>query len=108
MQPTRTQVQRSLDALERSPTELTASGHGYGGTPGFGAAAPQDRESGEPGETEAIADIPAGLVERLAGARQVRVDRIDEARLRLRAGDEPTADDVADRLVGRLVCDRLR
>ena len=87
MQPTRTQIERSLDALEQTETEGVAE---------------SDLRS------TLSRDIPAGLVERLAALRLMRVDRIAEARLRLEAGHGPTADDLADRLVGRLVCDRLR
>ena len=38
----------------------------------------------------------------------VRDDRLAEARERLETGEHPSADDLAGRMVGRLVCDRLR
>ena len=81
------QIERSLDALEQAETEGVAE---------------SDRRS------TLNQEVPAGLVERLAALRLMRVDRIAEARVRLEAGHGPTADDLADRLVGRLVCDRLR
>jgi hypothetical protein len=87
VQPTNTQVQRSLDALL------------HGSAPAGAAVV---------GEAEAPADLPAGLVERLQQSSGVRPDRCEEARERMAAGDEPSADDLADRMVGRLVCDRLR
>ena len=85
MQVTELQVQRSLQAL----TER------------------------DPDDTDSIADataggVPDGLVERLAGAPTVRDDRLAEALERLETGDRPSADDLAGRMVGRLVCDRLR
>jgi hypothetical protein len=52
--------------------------------------------------------VPDGLVELLAGASLIRDDRLAEARQRLESGDQPTADALAQRMVGRLVCDRLR
>ncbi|HVN50313.1 MAG TPA: hypothetical protein VMT43_02715 [Acidimicrobiales bacterium] len=84
MQVTDLQVQHSLRALaERSPTP----------------SAPARSVAGE---------VPEGLVERLAEAPAVRDDRLAEARERLETGDQPSADDLAGRMVGRLVCDRLR
>ncbi len=38
----------------------------------------------------------------------IRDDRLAEVRLRLEAGEQPSAEDLAQRMVGRLVCDRLR
>ena len=38
----------------------------------------------------------------------IRDDRMAEARQRLEAGEQPSAEDLAQRMVGRLVCDRLR
>jgi predicted amidophosphoribosyltransferase len=84
MQVTELQVQRSLQALSESPAAPTTT-------------------------SKAAADeVPAGLVEQLAGAPSVRDDRLAEARERLETGEQPTADDLAGRMVGRLVCDRLR
>jgi hypothetical protein len=90
MQPTDIQVQRSLAAL-REPAFL-------GDPDGFGVA-----------EGDVLTEqLPRGLVERLESTPAVRADRLAEARLRLQAGEVPTADDLANRMVGRLVCDRLR
>ena len=83
MQVTELQVQRSLQALNESPPAATTS-------------------------SRAADEVPEGLVERLAGAPAVRDDRLAEARERLETGEQPTADDLAGRMVGRLVCDRLR
>jgi hypothetical protein len=84
MQVTEVQVQRSLEAL----------------TTDVGRA---DR----PVESHLDA-VPAGLVERLAGASSIRDDRLEDARRRLAEGDQPSAEALAQRMVGRLVCDRLR
>lgn len=53
-------------------------------------------------------ELPDGLIERIQQTPGVRLDRLAEARERMAAGDQPTADDLANRMVGRLVCDRLR
>lgn len=90
MQPTDNQVQRSLAALReldsrRDPAGLLVA------------------------EGELTTDqLPSGLVERIENTPSVRADRLEEARLRLATGEVPTADDLANRMVGRLVCDRLR
>lgn len=85
MQPTEIQVERSLQALQ-SETEVGAA-HGHG--------------SGE-------GDLPVGLVELLAEAPAVRLDRVVDARMRMESEEQPSADDLARRVVGRIVCDRLR
>jgi hypothetical protein len=85
MQVTELQVQRSLQAL----TDHAAYDDDATAKPSAGA-------------------VPEGLVERLAEAPAVRDDRLAEARERLETGDGPSADDLAGRMVGRLVCDRLR
>ena len=85
MQVTELQVQRSLQALNEPLAD------------------------GSPSPARAAADdVPEGLVERLAGAPAVRDDRLAEACERLETGEQPSADDLAGRMVGRLVCDRLR
>ena len=83
MQVTETQVQHSLAALTGSP-------HPAGG------------------EARRDDAVPAGLVEQLTEASPIRGDRLAEARRRLESGDQPSAEDLAQRMVGRLVCDRLR
>ncbi len=71
------------------------------------------------GEGEMIADlvemapvatnpVPEGLIEQLAGLPPIRDERLARARHRLEAGEQPTAEALAQRMVGRLVCDRLR
>ena len=87
MQPTNTQVERSLAALEAPGIDPDLRG----------------------AESELrIGDLPDGLVQRIADSPGVRPDRLAEARERMAAGDQPDADELADRMVGRLVCDRLR
>jgi len=85
MQVTELQVQRSLHALS-----LRSS------------------DPAEPGPDHGTDAVPAGLVERLAEAPAVRHDRLAEATERLHTGAQPTSEDLAGRMVGRLVCDRLR
>lgn len=83
MQPTEIQVQRCLQSL-------LAGGGAAGAT---------------------LADdvvVPDGLVEFLAETPGVRLERMADARMHLASDSQPTADDLADRLVGRLVCDRIR
>lgn len=84
MQPTDLQVERSLAALRLGDVDEHGAGPG------------------------AIAEMPPGLVEELAAAPPVRPDRLAEARQRLAVGEQPDADALAARMVGRLVCDRLR
>lgn len=89
MQPTNEQVERSLAALrsgdprtDRAPRRQLAHA---------GARS-------VPGEIEqALRDVPA-----------VRSDLVAKARERLESGDQPTAQELADRILGRFVCDRLR
>ena len=96
MQPTNTQVERSLAALRLgAPAPPMASA---------GALVAERHDAGAAG----AADVPDGLLERLERASGVRPERLEEARERMASGDEPSADDLADRMVGRLVCDRLR
>jgi hypothetical protein len=91
MQPTDLQVERSLQALQASPTV-------------------DQRLFAEAGarETPVVDEVPPGLLDRLLQAPPVRLDRLAEARSRLANGTQPSDDDLARRLVGRLVCDRLR
>jgi hypothetical protein len=89
MQPTNEQVERSLAALrsespvtDRAPRRELA----HAGAPSV------------PGEVEhVLRSVPA-----------VRSDRVERARERLESGDQPTAQELADRILGRFVCDRLR
>ncbi|MCC5953263.1 MAG: hypothetical protein JJU45_14310 [Acidimicrobiia bacterium] len=88
MQPTKTQVTKTLEALRATA-----------GAPPTGAAA-----------TPLIpaVELPDGVIEQILGSPSLRSERLDEARRRLEAGDHPSDDDLAERMVGRLVCDRLR
>ena len=87
MQPTKNQVEQSLAALETDE--------------------PRSHESHEV-VAHAIDSLPAGLLEQLERTIDVRPDRLDQARARLEHGIDLPADELADRIVGRLVCDRLR
>lgn len=93
MQPTELQVQRSLEALR---TANAAGADGDGG--------PAEVE----GPAEVMIDVPTEVLRHLESQPAVRPDRLAEARERLAAGDQPTAEALAQRMVGRLVCDRLR
>ena len=84
MQPTDLQVQQSLRALEEGALDDSQ---------------PNPDESGS---------AVAGLLELLSRAPAMRLDRMVDARMRMVAGVQPTDDDLASRMVGRLVCDRLR
>lgn len=84
MQPTEQQVQRSLAALRAAGTERTARG------------------------STIYVDVPDGLLDLLLSSPPLRLDRMAEAMRRLAGGQQPSDDDLARRLVGRLVCDRLR
>lgn len=55
-----------------------------------------------------VEEVPTEALRRLAGTPLLRRERLEQARRRLFAADRPSAEDIADRLVGRLVCDRLR
>jgi len=94
MQVTELQVQRSLHAL----TSPDPSPAGDTPDPGPDGTGPGD----EP------VTCPEGLVEALAGTPAIRDDRLAELRRRLETGEQPSAEDLAQRMVGRLVCDRLR
>jgi hypothetical protein len=87
VQPTEIQVQRSLAALREAAEPI-----------------------GDSGEHEDVSPdgLPDGLVELLSTAPAIRLERMVDARRRLDGGSQPSDEDLADRLVGRLVCDRLR
>ena len=95
MQPSTTQVAHSLAALEaRVP-------------PGPTPAAADHDGAGAP-EADLISSLPAGLLAELEHTIDVRHERLAEARARIEHGDDLPAGELADRIVGRLVCDRLR
>jgi hypothetical protein len=85
MQPTELQVQRSLEALQQADLDTTDTRDGHG-----------------------AGDLPNDVLERLSEQPAVRPDRLAEARQRLADGEQPSAEALAQRMVGRLVCDRLR
>jgi hypothetical protein len=58
--------------------------------------------------SKALRALPAGLLADLERTVDIRSDRLDAARARLLHVDDLSADELADRIVGRLVCDRLR
>ena len=100
MQVTELQVQRSLQALTGPgvPRWTLRS------TPTPPSARPSADGPDDPGTST----CPEGLVEQLSGSPAIRDDRLAEARRRLESGEQPSDEDVAQRMVGRLVCDRLR
>jgi hypothetical protein len=95
MQPTESQVQRSLAALRAA----TACPDG-----------PDDRRERATGtrEVDHAPEVPDEVLERLRAEPAVRPDRLAAARRRLAVGDVPSDEALAERMVGRLVCDRLR
>ncbi len=93
MQPTDVQVQRTLAALEVEPA-IAAGGPSRG----------ISRDTLD----IVLRDLPAGLLEGLGRTPALRTDRLEEARDRLVHGAAPSSDELADRIVGRMVCDRLR
>jgi hypothetical protein len=96
MQPTELQVQHSLRALTEAPADALTE-HSGSGEPLSGAAPPDELD-----------DFAADVAARLREASSVRDDRVASARAGLEAGEQPSAEALAQRMVGRLVCDRLR
>lgn len=92
MQPTNLQVKRSLEALELGATPVLVA----------------DPILADPGGSDDDTDLCSVVAAGLGSDPVIRADRLEEARQRLADGFHPTADDLADRMVGRLVCDRLR
>ncbi len=86
MQPSELQVERSIVALGQD----------------------RKRPRHDAGTSPDRVDLLTSLLEQIGASPRVRQDRVDAARARLAGGQEPTADDVATMLVGRMVCDRLR
>lgn len=85
MQPTEMQVERSLAALRA------------GAIGGSGA-----------GDPIVVSEVPPAVHEALASAPELRLERLEEVRRRLDGGQQPTDEELAGRMVGRIVCDRLR
>lgn len=94
MQPTDVQVQRTLAALEIDVNALPA--------PSTSGRIPRDTLQ------VLLSELPPGLLEALEDPATPRSDRLAEARDRLAQGASPSSDELAGRIVGRLVCDRLR
>lgn len=94
MQPTDTQVQRSLAALRSQAGDVDVDIDASRIHPAI--------------DPHVVAELPEGLVARLCDGPGVRADRLADAQLRLATGEQPSAEDLAGRMVGRLVCDRLR
>ncbi len=91
MQPTNRQVERSLAALlADDPTGTPA------GRDGEARSGPEERA------------VPDGVLEAIHALPAVRSDRLDEARSLVAAGSYPDAEVLAQKMVGRIVCDRLR
>ena len=90
MQPTEVQVERTLAALRDEPVP--------------------ERHGAIPRSTLDLMlhELPDGLLESLETKPAPRGDRVQEVRDRIEHGDEPSDDELANRIVGRLVCDRLR
>ncbi len=121
MQPTEQQVQRSLDALRtrspdavgmRSPDAVGMRSPDAVGTRSLDAVGMDgtrlrgaERWSGDVCRLD---DLPTEVFTRLLETPALRSDRLERARRRLARGDTPTAEDLAERMIGRLVCDRLR
>ncbi len=95
MQPTDRQVEASLDYLRTTAQTRRDA-----------LAALVAEARSEPTD-EGRAELPEGILERIRQAPDLRSDRLAEARQRVAAGDQPDADALAARMVGRLVCDRL-
>jgi len=93
MQPTDVQVERTLAALQDAPQA----------DKGGRAAATIDRDLLD----DVLDQLPEGLLDGLGAGPSLRPDRLEEARGRLADGVAPTDDELANRIVGRLVCDRL-
>jgi hypothetical protein len=98
MQPTEQQIQRSLEALRTDGTRRGGADLRSGDV--FFA--------GRGDELCRLDDVPTEVFARLLEAPLVRADRLEQARRRLARGDTPTAEDLATRMIGRLLCDRLR
>lgn len=87
MRPTKLQVSKCLEALEAEHQSTV---------PTSAASAAVDEQ------------FVIDLTETLAAQEAIRHDRVADARLLLDPRLSPPASDVADAVVRRLVCDRLR
>jgi hypothetical protein len=97
MTPTNRQVECTLAALAKAPTRSRVST----------AIAPLHLAANHSG----LDQLPDGLLERLALLEPEtpgRHDYLAKVSDRLEHGDRPTSDQLANRIVARMVCDRLR
>jgi len=105
MHVTELQVQRSLQAL-------TNEVPGQSSAPDPSAPTLVDSPDEDVIEADhhghSVDELPDGLVEQLTHSSSIRDGRLDEVRRRLQSGEQPSAEALARRMVGRLVCDRLR
>lgn len=95
MQPTELQVERSLAALQGPEAPGTVGEVISSASMGAGPGSPSP-------------EVPADVRRRVDEVPELRVERLEEARRRLEVGEQPSADALARRMVGRIVCDRLR
>jgi hypothetical protein len=86
MQPTEQQIQRSLEALRTRSAGVS-----------------------EPTSADVRVElVPPAVALRLRQEPVLRVEHLERARRRLARGDTPSAEALAERMIGRLLCDRLR
>ena len=52
--------------------------------------------------------VPSDALDRVSKLPEIRQERVDRALARLAAGRGPTNQELADQVIGRMVCDRLR
>jgi len=95
MRPSDEQVRRSLAALRRAEEAERRA-----------AAEQAEREGGDQPAREPTV-LPPDVLERLLATPIIRPDAVERGRSRLASGDLE-ADDLAGKVIGRLVCDRLR
>lgn len=99
MRPTENQVMISL-------AELRGSGQGVSGADDD--FEPQHRHQSHHSHFQHEPDLSAEMISAVREAPEIRLDLLEEARNRLDRGEQPSADALAERMVGRLICDRLR
>ena len=121
MQVTELQVQRSLAALtaagrgpaqveigDVSPSLTAPSVPDVSATPTEVPPSDLSHQAAETSVDSGPGRLPEGLVEQLTETPPIRTDRVELARRQLENDAPPTAEALAQRMVGRLVCDRLR
>lgn len=103
MQPTKSQVQCSLNALRHEPSDPTSSTVLSTSEGEVTAERPFHDTVGD-----RLGKLSSDVLEHLAETPDVRSDRVEVARDHIEHGDVCSADELADHIIGRLVCDRLR